>query len=191
MRAAMSRCRLPACASNSSTSRVAVSPARNETGAAGARRRWICSTKFRSMIEERSMRFLYPESVGLPRRLMSSGMPDHPVSTAAEIDRVRLFEVWEASVRATHHFLAEADIQFLLPLAREELARLAPVHCIRGADGRVCAFMIVEQKKIEALFVAPEQHGKGAGRALVEVAVRSLGASSVPVHGPDGQAGGV
>jgi len=109
-------------------------------------------------------------------------MLDHVVSTANETDRARLFQVWESSVRATHHFLAEEEIQFLLPVVRAELAGMSPVQCLRAADGGVCAFMFVEEGNIEALFVAPEQSRMGAGRALVEFAVRSLGASRVDVN---------
>ena len=31
-----------------------------------------------------------------------------------------LVAIWESAVRATHHFLSEADIQFFLPLVRDE-----------------------------------------------------------------------
>ncbi|HVI44780.1 MAG TPA: hypothetical protein VM802_07915 [Chitinophaga sp.] len=35
---------------------------------------------------------------------------------ATETDYPALTNVWEASVRATHHFLAEDDIQYFRPL---------------------------------------------------------------------------
>lgn len=35
-------------------------------------------------------------------------------------DYDELLTVWEASVRSTHHFLAEKDIQFYKPLIREQ-----------------------------------------------------------------------
>jgi putative acetyltransferase len=31
----------------------------------------------------------------------------------------RVLAVWEASVRATHHFVSETDLQFFKPLVRE------------------------------------------------------------------------
>ena len=78
-------------------------------------------------------------------------------------------------MRATHHFLGEA-------------AQMAPVHCIRDAEGRVCAFMYVANGAIEALFIAPEQRGKGLGRALVAFALQSLGATRVDVNEQNGDA---
>jgi putative acetyltransferase len=52
-------------------------------------------------------------------------------------DFPRVVDVWEASVRAAHHFLTEADIQFFKPLVREELPHLAQLACIRDGEGQV------------------------------------------------------
>jgi|SRR5882724_747525 len=105
-------------------------------------------------------------------------MPDrlHTISIAADADQARLREVWESSVRATHTFLTEDDLVFLKPLVREELARLSPILCLRDRAGRPYAFMFVERSRIEMLFVAPAHRGSGAGRTLVEHAIRSPGA---------------
>jgi putative acetyltransferase len=104
------------------------------------------------------------------------------ITLAARSDRARLMEVWEASVRATHHFLSESDMELLIPAARGELANIAPIYCLRDADGSVYAFMAVEQGKIEMLFVAPAHRGSGAGRQLVEYAVGAMGAHQVDVN---------
>ncbi|HST06924.1 MAG TPA: GNAT family N-acetyltransferase, partial [Gemmatimonadaceae bacterium] len=92
---------------------------------------------------------------------------DTMVSLVSDADRPRLMEVWEASVRATHHFLSERDLEVIIPLAREELTRIEPIHCLRAANGSVYAFMSVEGAKIDSLFVDPSQRGSGAGRRLV------------------------
>ena len=39
-------------------------------------------------------------------------------------DYSRTVDVWEASVRATHHFVCEADIQFFRPLVRDALPQM-------------------------------------------------------------------
>lgn len=90
--------------------------------------------------------------------------------------------MWEASVRATHLFLTEEDLQGLVPYVRDELSQATPVHCLRDATGAVCAFMFVEHEKIEMLFVSPSHRGAGAGRTLVEHAIRALGAHDVDVN---------
>lgn len=114
----------------------------------------------------------------------------HEISIAGDADRQRLFEVWESSVRATHRFLGEEGVRSLVPAVRAELATLSPVHCLRDEGGRVCAFMFVAERKIEALFVAAEHRGAGAGRTLIEFALRSLGASEVDVNEQNEDAAG-
>ena len=46
---------------------------------------------------------------------------DMHVRPARAEDRERLLELWEHSVRATHHFLAEGDVAALRPLVAEAL----------------------------------------------------------------------
>ena len=104
------------------------------------------------------------------------------ISLVADSDRARVMEVWEASVRATHDFLSERDLDVLIPLARQELATISPMHCLRDADGSVYAFIAVIDRKIEALFVAPARRANGAGRRLVQYAIEELGACAVDVN---------
>jgi putative acetyltransferase len=51
-------------------------------------------------------------------------MTSLPISLAVPADLPRLFDVWHLSVRATHDFLADSDIAFLVPFVRDELARV-------------------------------------------------------------------
>lgn len=104
------------------------------------------------------------------------------ITLATESDRSHLMQVWEASVRATHHFLSEQDLAVIIPAAREELAHIAPIHCLRDSNGSVYAFMAVEDAMIEMLFVDPTHRGGGAGRRLVEYAITTLGARKVDVN---------
>lgn len=103
-------------------------------------------------------------------------------------DLPRVFDVWLASVRATHTFLSEADIQSLIPVVKEGLSHFGPIHCLRDHAGEVFAFLGVDQSKVEMLFVHPESRGTGAGRALMAYAVRVLGATSVDVNEQNPQA---
>ena len=47
-------------------------------------------------------------------------------------DYDELLTVWEASVRSTHHFLAEKDIQFYKPLIREQYFLAVELYIIRN-----------------------------------------------------------
>ena len=99
---------------------------------------------------------------------------------AGEGDRV--LEVWEASVRATHHFLSESDIQFFKPLVLQGLLTLDHLHCVRDSEGSLVGFVGVSGQKLEALFVHPSFHRAGVGRRLAEHAVVELGATAVDVN---------
>jgi putative acetyltransferase len=105
-------------------------------------------------------------------------------------DFPRVVDVWEASVRATHHFLAEADIQFFKPLVREELPHVAQLACMRDGEGQVAGFIGVEHNKVEMLFVHPSWRGQGIGRQLMTYAITALGASRVDVNEQNTQAVG-
>lgn len=112
------------------------------------------------------------------------------VTLAGEADLARIFEIWESSVRATHTFLTEADIQSLIPVVKKVLAHFSPLHCLRDADGRAFAFLGVAEAKIEMLFVHADHRRRGAGRTLTEYAIGALGAEKVDVNEQNEQAVG-
>jgi putative acetyltransferase len=111
----------------------------------------------------------------------------HPVHTE---DLPSVLDVWEASVRATHHFLSEADIQFLQPVVREALRCPGGLACVRDQAGAVVGFMRVTDGEIAALFVHPAWRGQGIGRCLVTYAVEVCGATMVDVNEQNAQAVG-
>ncbi|MGK5041944.1 GNAT family N-acetyltransferase [Janthinobacterium sp. GB1R12] len=120
-------------------------------------------------------------------------MTPSPTSLAHAADLPRLFDVWHLSVRATHDFLADSDIAFLMPFVRDELARVTAerlLHVLRADDGAAYAFLCIEHAKIEMLFVHPDQRGSGAGRTLVQYAITALGATTVDVNEHNTQAHG-
>ncbi len=114
-------------------------------------------------------------------------LPDITKVTTPDNDAV--FNLWEASVRATHLFLSEEDIAFLVPLVREAL----PAHelwCTRDEHGVPTAFLCVEGVKIEMLFVHPDHRGHGLGRRLTDFARTQFGATHVDVNEQNTQAVG-
>ena len=114
----------------------------------------------------------------------------YEISPVGEADRSRLVEVWEASVRATHHFLGEADIQAFRPLVRDGLLGNLELACVRDVQGRLVGFVGVSASKIEALFVDPGLRGGGIGRRLLEHALHEMGGRSLDVNERNDQAVG-
>lgn len=100
----------------------------------------------------------------------------------------RVLDVWEASVRATHDFVTEADIQFFRPLVAEALPAIQDLFCIRDCAGRLGGFTAVVEGKVEMLFLHPEIRGQGGGKRLLNYAISTLGATEVDVNEQNSQA---
>jgi putative acetyltransferase len=102
-------------------------------------------------------------------------------------DREVLLDVWLRSVRATHAFVAEHELQAMIPLVREYLASSASEFWVAEGDaegdaGAVMGFMGMAGSKMEALFLAPEFHRRGAGRQMVRHAQALHGELTVDVN---------
>lgn len=98
-------------------------------------------------------------------------------------DYDELIQLWEASVRSTHHFLTEDDIQYYKPLIRNEYFRAVELYIIRDRKTeQITAFMGLSDELIEMLFVHPAQQGKGLGKTLLEYAIREKKMQKVDVR---------
>ena len=105
------------------------------------------------------------------------------IRRAVPTDREVLVEIWLRSVRATHGFLSEQDIQSLLPPTRDYLTSDEPeLWVLCSGSGGVMGFMGLSGGRIDALFLAPEFHGRGRGRRLVRHAQQLRGELTVDVN---------
>jgi putative acetyltransferase len=106
---------------------------------------------------------------------------------ALKKDYNEIARVWEASVRATHHFLSEdylQEIKGLLPAIFPAI----PMYIFRNDQDEIEGFLGVKDKKIEMLFIRPEAMRKGIGRILTDFAINELKADKVDVNEQNGQA---
>lgn len=87
-------------------------------------------------------------------------------------DREALVDLWLRSVRATHAFLSDSDIQGLLPAVRDQALPALELYVLEGPDGVPLGFLGLDGATIEALFIAPEQLRRGCGTMLVAHARR-------------------
>jgi len=109
-------------------------------------------------------------------------------SPVRDADFARVVEVWEASVRATHHFVTEADIQVFKPHVWDGLRAVGHLLAVRDGEGRVVGFIGVEGDEVAMLFVHPDWRGRGIGRRLLTHAVAALGAARLDVNEQNEQA---
>ena len=104
------------------------------------------------------------------------------IRAAAAADRASLLALWLASVRATHRFLAENDIQSLLPMVRDVALPGLEVWVLEGDQGDPAAFLGLSDAHVEALFVAPAYFRRGCGKALLAHARALRGTLTVDVN---------
>lgn len=105
------------------------------------------------------------------------------VREARPADRATLPDIWLRSVRATHAFLGEDEIQALLPLVRDELASdELELWILSGDEDAPVGFMGLADAKVEALFLDPDHRRRGGGRLLIDHARRLKGALAVDVN---------
>lgn len=114
----------------------------------------------------------------------------YKISNIADSEYEEVIDVWEASVRATHHFLTEEDIQYFRPLILNEYLSAVELRCVRDRENRIIAFSGVADGKLEMLFVIPKYFGKGIGKELLEFAIAEQNISKVDVNEDNPQAVG-
>ena len=112
------------------------------------------------------------------------------VFKVASEDYARVVDVWEASVRATHDFVAETDIQIFRPIVTAALPAIENLACLRDQKGQLAGFVAVVDSKVEMLFLHPESRGQGGGKRLLEYAIDEYGAVSLDVNEQNPQATG-
>lgn len=89
--------------------------------------------------------------------------------------------IWEASVRASHHFLTEDDIRSLCPQAEEAIRQIETLWVVEDENVRI-GFMGIQSGKIEMLFLHPDYFRKGIGRMLIQKAFSELDVQYVDVN---------
>ena len=114
---------------------------------------------------------------------------DLPLSERTDDLIHTLVGLWDASVRASHHFLTEEDILRLTPFADEAIRGIATL-IVSYQGKRPVAFLGIEGEKIEMLFVSPNCFGKGIGKQLVRTAIKDYHALYVDVNEQNPQAEG-
>lgn len=101
-----------------------------------------------------------------------------------------LLNVWEASVRATHNFLMEDDINFIKPYAQQGFIAISELVYVVDEQGSISGFMGVENGKIEMLFIHPLHRENGLEKKFIYHALNIFKASFVDVNEQNIQAVG-
>ncbi len=111
------------------------------------------------------------------------------ISLATYKDYPTIIDVWEQSVRSTHHFLPENYLQEIKALLPSVLPHVK-VYVWKNAVGAIKGFTGVGAQKMEMLFIHPDSMGNGIGTQLANFCIYALGVDEVDVNEQNDQAVG-
>ncbi|WEL47676.1 GNAT family N-acetyltransferase [Enterococcus casseliflavus] len=102
----------------------------------------------------------------------------------------QLIEVWESSVKATHTFLSESEIQAIKQYIPEALHHVPHLIVVESEQGEPAGFMGISDRNLEMLFIANEQRGKGLGKKLLAYGMENYFVNELGVNEQNPQAKG-
>ncbi|WKK81030.2 GNAT family N-acetyltransferase [Marivirga arenosa] len=114
----------------------------------------------------------------------------HRIDYIDKSEYYKVVELWEASVRATHHFLKEDDIAYFKPLILNTYLNAVELRCCRDRDHKILGFVGVADGNLEMLFIDPAHRGKRIGKTLLEFVLKNLNVNKVDVNEQNEQAVG-
>ncbi len=99
-----------------------------------------------------------------------------------------LLEIWEQSVRVTHMFLLDAEVNGIKAYVPQALKSVE--HLIVAETEQPIGFMGVQNGRLEMLFLAPEKRGKGFGKQMLQYGIETYGITGLTVNEQNPQAVG-
>ncbi|MCI8496940.1 MAG: GNAT family N-acetyltransferase [Clostridiales bacterium] len=94
----------------------------------------------------------------------------------------QLLTVWESSVRETHLFLSEDEIENIKKYVPQALKDISHLITVENNGGLPIAFMGIAERKLEMLFVLPEERGKGLGKKLIQYGIEHYSVNELAVN---------
>lgn len=86
----------------------------------------------------------------------------------------QLLEVWESSVRATHLFLSENEIENIKKYVPQALSEVPHLLVLNHENQGPIGFMGIAEQHLEMLFVADEERGKGGWKGAASIRNRAI-----------------
>ena len=94
----------------------------------------------------------------------------------------RLLSIWEGSVKATHLFLSDEEIDKIKTYVPQALQDIPHLIIIEDDLHVPVGFMGIADHHLEMLFIADEERGKGFGKQLIQYGISQYSVSSVAVN---------
>ena len=99
-------------------------------------------------------------------------------------------KIWEGSVRATHLFLSDSEVEQIKKYVPQALSNVEHLITAEDDNGKPFAFMGTENVRLEMLFISPHERGKGNGRKLLQYGIQNYSVREVTVNEQNPQAVG-
>lgn len=95
---------------------------------------------------------------------------------------LKLVNIWEDSVKYTHLFLSNDEIDNIKKYVPTALMNVKNLFVVKNELNEIVAFMGVQDKKNEMLFIKNSERRKGIGRSLVEFGIKNYQVNQVVVN---------
>lgn len=93
-----------------------------------------------------------------------------------------LLEIWEDSVRATHLFLSDEEIRNIKKYVPVGLKSISHLIIATNENDVPVAFMGIEERKLEMLFIKNSERGKGLGKQLLNYSIDNYNVNELAVN---------
>lgn len=94
----------------------------------------------------------------------------------------QLLKVWESSVRATHLFLSEDEIEEIKKYVPQALQEMPYLVIVESENHNPVGFMGIAGQHLEMLFISNEERGKGLGRKLLQYGMDRYSVNDLAVN---------
>lgn len=94
----------------------------------------------------------------------------------------QLTAVWEDSVKATHLFLSENEIEKFKQYVPQALREVRYLIVVVNENDIPVAFMGIQEQKLEMLFVTAKERGKGIGTRLIQYGIKEYSIKELTVN---------
>lgn len=94
----------------------------------------------------------------------------------------QLLEVWEDSVKATHTFLSNKEIENIKKYVPHTLKNIPYLIIAKNKNDIPVAFMGIDGQKLEMLFIKNNERSKGLGKQLLNYGIEKFNIKELTVN---------
>ena len=102
----------------------------------------------------------------------------------------KLLKIWEDSIKSTHLFLSNEEIENIKKYVPQALNKVQHLVIIKDEFNMPIAFMGIENQKLEMLFIKNSEREKGLGKQLINYGIENYNINELAVNEQNPQAKG-